>query len=312
MKMKELRKTTTEELRDILIKHYLWLLSEGEEGTRADLSGMDLRNTNLSMTVLVEANLRNANLEGADLRGADLRKAALVGTCLRHTNLCKTDLRDANMMRADLHKADLKFANLKYAYLRGANIEMADLRWADLRGASLYRATLPDACLSGANFKEADLREASVRGADLCDADLSLADLRGTELVDAVLDGAIYFVPSVCPKEGPFIAWKKALGSECDNCCPYVIVKLLIPEDARRSSGTSRKCRASKATVLDIQTLGGKSLENVIAYSNYDFNFIYEIGKTVTPDSFDGNRFNECSSGIHFFIDRQEAVDYCM
>jgi hypothetical protein len=30
----------------------------------------------------------------------------------------------------------------------------------------------------------------------------------------------------------------------------------------------------------------------------------------VTPDSFDEDRWHECAPGIHFFITRQEAVDY--
>lgn len=34
---------------------------------------------------------------------------------------------------------------------------------------------------------------------------------------------------------------------------------------------------------------------------------IYKVGEMVYPDSFDDNRFNECSHGIHFFIDRGEA-----
>src|SRR6185437_601233 len=46
------------------------------------------------------------------------------------------------------------------------------------------------------------------------------------------------------PEEGAFIGFKKCQGG--------VIVKLLIPEDAKRSHGTERKCRASKAVVLDV------------------------------------------------------------
>ena len=90
-----------------------------------------------------------------------------------------------------------------------------------------------------------------------------------------------------------------------------VIVKLLIPEDAKRSSGTGRKCRADKAVVLEIQDLAGEALEGVVARSIFDSLFTYEVGKTVEPrEPFDGCRWNECGSGIHFFINRQEAVNY--
>jgi hypothetical protein len=86
-------------------------------------------------------------------------------------------------------------------------------------------------------------------------------------------------------------------------------VKLEIPSDARRSSAAGRKCRCDKATVLTIESLDGSVFYDV-AYSAHDHNFIYKTSETVSVDDFDENRFNECSTGIHFFINRQEAVDY--
>nr|DAE41777.1 MAG TPA: hypothetical protein [Caudoviricetes sp.] len=44
--------------------------------------------------------------------------------------------------------------------------------------------------------------------------------------------------------------------------------------------------------------------------SDRDSKFIYKVGEIVTVDDFDDNRWNECSTGIHFFINRQEAVNY--
>lgn len=39
---------------------------------------------------------------------------------------------------------------------------------------------------------------------------------------------------------------------------------------------------------------------------------MYTVGKIVTVDNFDTNRYEECAPGIHFFITRKEAVDYDM
>ena len=44
--------------------------------------------------------------------------------------------------------------------------------------------------------------------------------------------------------------------------------------------------------------------------SNYNSAFVYKVGDIVSVDNFDEDRFNECSTGIHFFINFQEAVDY--
>ena len=90
-----------------------------------------------------------------------------------------------------------------------------------------------------------------------------------------------------------------------------VIVKLLIPSDAQRSNATGRKCRASKARVLDLQDKQGNSLPpDTTAYSGHDTDFTYKQGETVHVEDFDTNRWNECTPGIHFFITRIEAVEY--
>ena len=36
----------------------------------------------------------------------------------------------------------------------------------------------------------------------------------------------------------------------------------------------------------------------------------YKVGEIVYPDSFDEDRWNECSHGIHFFVNKQDAINY--
>ena len=119
----------------------------------------------------------------------------------------------------------------------------------------------------------------------------------------ANLSGAknVSFVPIACPETGSFIGFKKASDR---------IVKLKIMEDAKRCSATTEKCRCSKAKVLEIQNLDGSVSEVISVRSNHDPGFIYEVGKIVEVLDFDENRWNECSKGIHFFINRQQAVEY--
>ena len=69
-------------------------------------------------------------------------------------------------------------------------------------------------------------------------------------------------------------------------------------------------------TVLDLHTKWIRkepdgSPSNVTSIpSSWDSNFIYRIGDIIEVADFDTNRWNECASGIHFFITRQEAVNY--
>ena len=169
-----------------------------------------------------------------------------------------------------------------------ANLRGADLYGANLRGADLYRANL-----RGADLHGADLRGANLRGANLRGADLYGADLRGAKNIP--------LIPYACPDFGMFIGWKKAKG---------YIVCLEIPEDAKRLSATGRKCRCDKAKVLSITQKDGTDSGLKKIPSDRDENFIYRVGEMVEVNNFDEDRWNECSTGIHFFINRQEAVEY--
>ena len=201
-------------------------------------------------------------------------------------------------------------ANLFGANLLGANLFGANLRGANLRCANLFGANLRGADLRCADLRNADLRRADLRNADLCDADLCRADLRNADLCDADLrcasmDQMIWnihtaFYPLQCPDSGSYIGYKKASG---------LVVELEIPADARRSSATSRKCRASKAKVLSITDIDGNPGYDQVS-SDYDPNFVYALGETVEVSDFDDDRWNECSIGIHHFITRAEAVKY--
>ena len=194
------------------------------------------------------------------------------------------------------------------ADLRGADLQGADLRWADLRRADLRRANLRRADLRGADLRRADLRGADLRRADLRGADIQGADLRGAKLQGANLQGADLQGANLsetcaslqCPEIGSFMAFKK--------CNPDSIVQLLIPEDAKRSSGTTRKCRTNKAIVIKITNKKGEEIEE--AYSSYDSTFTYKKGETVEVLNFCEDRWQECAAGIHFFMTREEAEQY--
>jgi hypothetical protein len=242
---------------------------------KKSLYGADLRG----------ANLRAADLGSANLRGADLRSANLGGAGLGRANLREADLRAADLYSADLGSADLRAADLGSANLGGANLGGADLNGANLRGASLNSANL-----GGANLGSANLGGANLRGANLYSAGLGGA--KNAELALA----QIQFIP----EEGSFRGWKK-----CKN---GAIVHLGIASGAKRSHGTERKCRCSRAKVLAIYDRDGKPLQE--ATSLYDSTFIYRLGKVVVSDGWDENRWNTCGKGIHFFLTRLEAENF--
>ena len=145
----------------------------------------------------------------------------------------------------------------------------------------------------------------------------------------------------VCPEEGSFIGYKKvwhindsswmALPMLPNSKITEYIAVLEIPEDAKRSSGGSDKCRADKVKVLRIEDMDGNEVKDAVGYSiiglqSFSFTTMsgaygttvpqqiptckYKVGEMIYADSFDENKFNTCSNGIHFFISKDRAKEF--
>ena len=130
------------ELNEILAQHKLWASSNGEQGSRANLTHANLPGAYLNGVILTRADLRSANLRGADLIGADFYGANLEGANLEGANLQEAELEDTNLTFVNLTGANLVRANLSRANLHGADLTGADLTGANLSGVSIGNAKL--------------------------------------------------------------------------------------------------------------------------------------------------------------------------
>ena len=267
------RKLTQEEVSAIITSHAKWLAKD-EGGKRADLSDADLEGFDF-----YGADLREANFSGANLGGAKFVEAKLLGARFFNAQLNQADFSDAQLKGAVFFKADclgIKFinANLHNANLASALLWNSDFTGADLTDADLHAAPLCDsrfcnATLVGADLSRADLDYANFSGADCknalfdhtantCWADFTDADLTDASFYGAGIDQDDLakakggFIPLSCPDEGAFIAWTKSGEGH--------MVKLLIPEDAERSSMANRLCHASLAKTIAIYDESGKEV----------------------------------------------------
>lgn len=176
------------------------------------------------------------------------------------------------------------------------------------QGISLQYADLDKANLCNADLRCADLKHANLRYANLSGADLTGAEIRNCVFDRACLDNTIMpDLPMACPEKGSFNGYKNLFYTKEYACDRTFIVKLEIPEDAKRSSSTSNKCRCSKAKVIEIKDI--KSGETINEITNINIvPCVYKVGEYVYPNFFDECRWHECSSGIHFFITEEEAM----
>lgn len=206
------------------------------------------------------------------------------------TDFSGVDLRGVDFSFLQLVELNFKGANLSGCYLHFTDVISCNFENADLSNAKIHHRNV----LYKVNLTSVNLDNARI--------DFDMCILNEAKIDANTMDK--YF-PSICPSEGEFIGWKKAATTG-----NRVIVKLLIPKDARRSSAFGRKCRCDKARVLSIERLYEPGTRDAIAHSFFDKTFNYELGKEVSVDNFDEDRSHECAPGIHFFMTWEEAANY--
>lgn len=168
-----------------------------------------------------------------------------------------------------------------------------------------------DCVFNDCKFQSTDFKKSRLMNCKFQDTIIEHCDFQNSILNSTYVHGInCYNLNTNCPKEGSFIAWK-ALAYQ-------LVAKLLIPSDAERSSSTGKKCRASKALVLGIYDCDGKEMTDIpsgypslFSQSIYvDNRTRYHKGKMVIPDGFTHNPFIDCGHGIHFFMKREDALNY--
>ena len=274
--MKMMKKLTKEEITSIISDHTIWLKSKKKEGKCAVFSDC----------VISDFDFRYVNLRHANFYGTEFVKTNFIASSFNDANFQNAYFTNVTIQSIEIKRANLVNISLRYTNLSNSNFSNAHLSYADLRGATMCNV---------------DLSGADLHNSDICDVDFRGVSLTGANLQNVLFNEYTVGISKLCPEKGSFIGYKKAQDK---------IIVLEITEDAKRSSATTLKCRCSKAKVIRIEEFNGEISNLISIPSDYDSSFIYEVGKTVEVLDFDENRWNECSTGIHFFIDRNLAVLY--
>jgi uncharacterized protein YjbI with pentapeptide repeats len=203
---------------------------------KADISGADLRYSDLE-----KANLKNAIAREADLGNANLRASSLValdanGANFTNGNLARISAENAQFNLANLEGADLEGADLKGATFQSAKLTGVRLVNADLRQAKLTRADIEEADFLGANlegaslgglklgrakfvdarFARADLTKCDLEGMNLPSADFESAILVGAYLTGSSMPGANFLGARLCSAGLADIEWEGAILRDAD------------------------------------------------------------------------------------------------
>ncbi len=208
---------------------------------------------------------------------------------------------EIKMENVDLRGWDLSYVDFSLCIFKNVCFDGADMSHGSVKNA------LFDHCsLRGVNFEKSNLQSAAMRFNDLTGANIKGANLFAAVLEHAKLDDIEYddetrFFELYCPKEGAFLGYKKCFNNR--------LVQLLIPADAKRTSATMNSCRCSKAKVLTIKSFDYKE-QYEEAWSLVDENFVYRKGQWVEVLDFNEDRWQDSTTGIHFWMTREEALAY--
>lgn len=275
-----------------------------------DLCDLDLSKVNLSSLDFSFITLKNINFNGSALSYAVFSHAFIVDCTFNDTNM-------SHAIFHNTHILGCKFCN--------SNLQTSAFIDCTIRNNSFNAAIFAPATkfVGGRlEFNEFTNIINAIQNSNLFDITVLSNNLPKSAYT------------SICPSHGGFIGWKvvkSAIPSHNGEVIHFkihpVLIKLYIPADAKRSSSTTIKCRCDKAKVLEMYTITFIRAFNKAELSKYtDGNSIdspfksyeahrtiftkYTKGEYVYPDSFDGDRWNECSHGIHFFTDILSAINY--
>lgn len=114
--------------------------------------------------------------------------------------------------------------------------------------------------------------------------------------------------------------YKKCRWDDKNYTRHSALVVLKIGRLTQRMQPRNYKCRAAEAKVVAIYKVdqdeyGRNKLTKTklaLARSSYDDSFIYRVGKVARPkgEQYNHAEIHECSAGIHFFLTKQEALEY--
>ena len=280
---------TKEEVKKIVENHQHWVNKDCRDwqDMRADFTDVyvghiDLSEVNLSQATFDRVIFDSVDLTGANLDSVDVRNSMFVNTTLTGASLRISDISHTKFNELDMAKTDFTYSRICMSEFSGVNMK-------------------------DSKFIDATIRQSWFCECYMCDADFNKAWIKDSvrAFTNVALAKNWPLTPLTCPDTGSFIGWKKAY----DEAGFSKIVCLEIPADAKRLSAFGRRCRCDKAKVIGIYSRDGSPYDGEV-HSMWDREFVYRVGQMVAVDNFDDDRFKECAPGIHFFITRQEAMDF--
>lgn len=277
----------------------------------------DFRGADFSGATIITSTFKNC-----DFTGAIFSKARISSSCFDFSEFDNTDLTKIIGDRLSFKEATMLNCDLNRSHFVKSNFYKIGISTCSLFGSDISDCLFDYAVISHSIFMMTNGSYTSFANSKITDSYFHHSDLSSTDFSKANIDldsrfdntefysidqNKLPFIPSICPPEGSFIGYK--CGVDKFDSLKLYLITLEIPADAKRlSSSVGRQCRCNKAKVLSIVDFDGNSISKCRSF--YDASFIYEVNSIVKEDNLDENRFNPFSTGIYFWMTKEEAIKY--
>lgn len=264
---------------------------------------------------LSNKNISNMRFIGCDFSSSFLNKTKFnncefLSANFTHAILYNTKFIKSKIFLGSFHCAILDHSIFKDTTINHCIITCSAGEFAKFRNCNLFDTSFGSSNLRHSEFSDTSLRRIHFTSSNLTSAifikcftekiDFDWSNLSGTDL-DGLNGFQNEYVRGKILTEN-IIGYKASTEG-------YIIV-LEIPAGAIVFSINGNKYRTNKAKVIDIYDPMIVSYKITRAHSMFDKRFSYYIGDEFNIKDFDLQYNNECSTGIHFFTDKEKVIEY--
>ena len=193
------------------------------------------------------------------------------------------------------------------ANLRETRFIGIDISWVGFSLANLSTSVFDRCYFNEVSFRGANLVDAVFINCKFKDCDFTAANLYNTRFTACNLPLKEYMKGKVLTED---IIGYKGIRQRQPSHIGMAIATLKIPKGAMVFSINGDKCRTNKAIVLDISSVYNPEKKKYDRGRSIHNGMSYYVGDEFTIHNFDCQYNKECSTGIHFFMSREEAINY--
>ena len=259
---------------------------------RIEISNLDKKPKKLN-----EYDLSYCKFSNVSFAGLDLNKLKLNNSIFNNCSLHYLNLKNSNLESTEFNYCNFVNTTITNTILLNSKFHVCHLFNVLFKKSNLTRSYIATCNLQRTNFETSNIIDAY-----FTNCMLENIQFKNIAQFETLRNWQTIFNQTRILPDGDIIGWKK--------CSNDLVVKLLIPKEAKRSSAFGRKCRCEYAKVLEIKHKNTNSIKKEAKSCWNNPQVIYKVGETVKCDKWNKNWMEECAEGIHFFITEYEAKIY--